>query len=146
MLSPAKINLTLKIGPRLSNGYHKLESLMVPLKWGDEISFNIKQSSTTKISVRAPGLKLKQTENLAFKAAQRFSEVFGVSFDLRIKIKKKKNHEHKRGPAAYLLWGADDNLIDAPHRGKAPPNISAPKLALPGHGESYNPPDVSLPT
>jgi len=89
MLSPAKINLILHIGPRLFNGYHLLETLMVPLSWGDEIGFKIKSANITKIKVDVSGLKLKQGENLATQAAESFAEAFGINFDLKIRIKKK---------------------------------------------------------
>ena len=37
--SYAKINLYLKIGKRLKNNYHNIESLMLPIKLHDDISF-----------------------------------------------------------------------------------------------------------
>jgi ribosome biogenesis protein ERB1 len=47
--------------------------------------------------------------------------------------------------SAYMLWGdGDENATDT--RRKAPPRISAPKPAPPGHSESYNPPAEYLPT
>src|SRR5512135_109820 len=37
-LAPAKLNLTLSIGPRRSDGYHDLHSIMVPLGIADRLS------------------------------------------------------------------------------------------------------------
>jgi ribosome biogenesis protein ERB1 len=42
-------------------------------------------------------------------------------------------------PKVWDLWGDD-----APHRRKGPPPLPAPKAALPGHAESYNPPSEYL--
>jgi 4-diphosphocytidyl-2-C-methyl-D-erythritol kinase len=37
-LAPAKVNLTLSIGPRRADGYHELHSVMVPLAFADRLS------------------------------------------------------------------------------------------------------------
>ena len=42
------------------------------------------------------------------------------------------------------MWGDDDNADVKRKRG--PPPIPAPKMALPGHAASYNPPEEYLPT
>eukprot|EP00040_Diaphanoeca_grandis_P028077 m.161269 g.161269 ORF g.161269 m.161269 type:complete len:889 (+) comp31222_c0_seq1:149-2815(+) len=45
-------------------------------------------------------------------------------------------------PEFYDIWNQQD---DTPGRRKAPPPIVAPKLTLPGHAESYNPPAEYVP-
>ena len=47
-------------------------------------------------------------------------------------------------PEVYALWGDDDRAVDYDPRKKAPPPIAAPKLPLPGHASSYNPPPEYL--
>ena len=37
-VAPAKVNLTLSVGPRRPDGYHDLHSIMVPLAFGDRLS------------------------------------------------------------------------------------------------------------
>jgi 4-diphosphocytidyl-2-C-methyl-D-erythritol kinase len=37
-IAPAKINLTLSVGPRRGDGFHDLHSVMVPLAFGDRLS------------------------------------------------------------------------------------------------------------
>ena len=59
----------------------------------------------------------------------------------RIKINEKKPPKQEE----YLLWGDDNTTGVEQGQGKGPPPIQAPKLALPGHNASYNPPKEYLP-
>ncbi|NBT59614.1 4-(cytidine 5'-diphospho)-2-C-methyl-D-erythritol kinase, partial [bacterium] len=43
--SPAKLNLGLRIVGRRSNGYHELESLFWPIRFGDDLIFESSVSS-----------------------------------------------------------------------------------------------------
>ena len=60
----------------------------------------------------------------------------------RIKINEKKEPKQEE----YLLWGDDNTTGEEQGKGKGPPPIQAPKLTLPGHNASYNPPKEYLPT
>ena len=60
----------------------------------------------------------------------------------RIKINEKKEPKQEE----YLLWGDDNTTGVEQGKGKGPPSIQAPKLTLPGHNASYNPPKEYLPT
>lgn len=58
-----------------------------------------------------------------------------------------KEEEEEQDPLVntnYLLW-KDDEEVEERHR-KMPPAIPPPKMALPGHKDSYNPPPEYLPT
>lgn len=57
----------------------------------------------------------------------------------------KKEAKSKEQPV-YLLWGDDDAAIGYEARRGAPPPLPAPKMALPGHAASYNPPPEYLMT
>ncbi|KJE92918.1 Bop1-prov protein [Capsaspora owczarzaki ATCC 30864] len=46
----------------------------------------------------------------------------------------------------YLLWNDDEAKTDAPNSVQNSQHIAAPKMRLPGHEESYNPPPEYLPT
>lgn len=63
------------------------------------------------------------------------------------KTPEQEEEERAAGPPAYLLW-ADDGLTDeaAAKAGSGLTYIPAPKLQLPGHADSYNPPAEYLPT
>jgi len=89
MLSPAKLNLVLRIGGLRFDGYHTLESLMLPVTWGDEISLRFRKSRINKISLSTRGLNIPPSKNLAFRAAEEFSRAFGKKFELKIELKKR---------------------------------------------------------
>ncbi|PRW59011.1 ribosome biogenesis BOP1-like protein [Chlorella sorokiniana] len=55
-----------------------------------------------------------------------------------------KREQEPEKPAAYLLWEDDGRTADKTATGLT--YIPAPKLKLPGHEESYNPPAEYLPT
>jgi len=55
---------------------------------------------------------------------------------------KKSEKEEAEGPKYYMLWQTDDQVEEAMRRAHDP--IPAPKMYLPGHEESYNPPPEYL--
>lgn len=65
--SYAKINLYLKIGKKLSSGYHNLQSVMQRIELSDNMS--IEPLSEDKIVVESTNPELSGEENLAYKAA-----------------------------------------------------------------------------
>jgi len=89
IVCPAKLNLVLRVGPRKANGYHDLETLMVPVRWGDELSLSIRPASQNKISLVCPGLRLPPGKNLAYRAAEAFRTAYLKSpVAIRIRLKK----------------------------------------------------------
>ncbi len=87
-LCPAKVNATLRIGPRRPDGFHPLESLMLPLHWGDRLSVRLKPSRETKIGLRCKGARIPQKKNLVYRAAENFSERFKIPFHADIVLEK----------------------------------------------------------
>ncbi|MGH7962681.1 MAG: 4-(cytidine 5'-diphospho)-2-C-methyl-D-erythritol kinase, partial [Candidatus Binatia bacterium] len=69
VLAPAKVNLFLRIVGRRSDGYHLLDSLLVPVSLYDEITVEV-TSGQPAISVTCdePTIPCDET-NLAYKAA-----------------------------------------------------------------------------
>ena len=51
--------------------------------------------------------------------------------------------EKKEAPEIYMLWGDDESSGFVKGK-KAPPRLAMPKMTLPGHKESYNPPSEYL--
>ncbi|MCA8962143.1 MAG: 4-(cytidine 5'-diphospho)-2-C-methyl-D-erythritol kinase, partial [Planctomycetes bacterium] len=48
VLTPAKLNLFLEVHSRRGDGFHELETLMVPLLWWDRIRVSIRDGGTTE--------------------------------------------------------------------------------------------------
>ncbi len=88
ILCPAKVNLILRVGPKRRDGYHEVETLMVPVSFGDLLSISVKPARTTKIVLNCPGLKVPPQKNLVYRAAQIFSEKFGIQFEAKVHLKK----------------------------------------------------------
>lgn len=91
LLAPGKINLTLTLNGKRADGYHLLESLMVPVDCCDEIDVEFHpdlalHSAVTSDSPEAPAGR----QNLIFRAAEvlraRSSRPFGLSAHLRKRI------------------------------------------------------------
>ena len=92
VISPAKINLMLRILGQREDGYHLLQTYFQLLDWGDEMEF----ISTTQNTIDVIGEfnDLPQKDNLIYKAAQLLLP-FKKTND-GIKIKVEKNLEWKR--------------------------------------------------
>jgi 4-diphosphocytidyl-2-C-methyl-D-erythritol kinase len=88
-LAPAKVNLVLRVGPRRTDGYHDLLSLMVPLDLGDEVDVTV-SARPGPVRCRVPGRPdLDGPGNLAARAAVAFRERFGVDRGVTIRIVKR---------------------------------------------------------
>ena len=86
MPSYAKINLYLKIGKKLSSGYHNLQSIMQRIELSDSI--NIEPINEDKIIVESTNPELASEENLAYKAAILLKKKYKVKHGVKIFIEK----------------------------------------------------------
>jgi len=84
--SYAKINLYLKIGKKLSSGYHKLQSVMQKIELSDNVA--IEPLNEDRIIVECTNKELEDENNLAYKAALLLRKKFKVSQGVRIFIEK----------------------------------------------------------
>ncbi len=95
MLSPAKINLYLRIVGQRPDGYHELETVMLPLDFGDEMTFEPREAGI-ELVCDDPRLPVDET-NLVVRAAK----LLGAS-GAKITLKK-------RTPLAAGLGGGSSN-------------------------------------
>jgi len=100
LCSPAKVNLYLRIVGKRPDGYHELETVMMPLDFGDQISFQPCASGITLVCDN-PRLPTDDT-NLALRAAKRLAERCGVKRGVKITLQK-------RTPLAAGLGGGSSN-------------------------------------
>lgn len=83
--SPAKLNLTLDILGRRSDGYHDLRSLVVGVDWCD----HIRCSHSSSIEVECTDPSLSGPSNLAYRAAALLAERSGVADGVKLSIRKR---------------------------------------------------------
>jgi 4-diphosphocytidyl-2-C-methyl-D-erythritol kinase len=81
----AKINIGLKILDRRDDGYHNIETTLATINLSDMLTLEQAQSG---IVVDAPGLEVKQEDNLCYRAAELFKKRYGVQDGVKIRLIK----------------------------------------------------------
>jgi 4-diphosphocytidyl-2-C-methyl-D-erythritol kinase len=100
VFSPAKINLYLRILGKRTDGYHELETVMLPLDFGDQIAL---QSRKTGITLACDDPRLPTDKsNLVLRATRVVAEAFAIEKGVKIGLKK-------RTPLAAGLGGGSSN-------------------------------------
>lgn len=84
--SYAKVNLFLRIGKRLSSGYHNLQAVMQRIELSDNLT--IEPVAEDRIIVECTNKELENENNLAYKAALLLKKKFKVRQGVRIFIEK----------------------------------------------------------
>src|SRR5207244_11432571 len=90
VLAPAKINLSLKILGRRSDGFHEIETLIAPISLYDKIDID-RQSRWIDFSCDDPTVP-SGDENLIVRAAKVFFERTKISGGVTIKLQKQIPH------------------------------------------------------
>ncbi|MGD2187693.1 MAG: 4-(cytidine 5'-diphospho)-2-C-methyl-D-erythritol kinase [Desulfobacterales bacterium] len=101
ILSPAKINLFLKVRGKRPDGYHELFSLMCCITLFDEISLQIGNGETIEFHCSHPNVPADDT-NLAYRAASLFQGQMDSARGIKIHLKKNI-------PVAAGLGGGSSN-------------------------------------
>jgi 4-diphosphocytidyl-2-C-methyl-D-erythritol kinase len=87
--APAKVNLVLRVGPLRPDGYHDIDSLMVPLDLVDDVEVRV-GARAGPVTCRVPGHPaLDGAANLGARAAEAFRRRFGVDRAIAIRIAKR---------------------------------------------------------
>ena len=81
----AKINIGLKILDKRDDGFHDIETTLATINLSDILTL---EQIDTGIIVDAPGLDVRQEENLCFRAADLFMRRYGIKDGVRIKLIK----------------------------------------------------------
>ena len=82
----AKINLALNVIKRREDGYHELESIMLPLDFGDDIV--IEESDRDYLTSNVDTIPLDE-RNLAYKALMLMKETYSITKHYHIHIEKR---------------------------------------------------------
>ena len=90
LFAPAKVNLNLRITGRRDDGYHLLDSLMIPISLGDEVEISLAEGPprSLTLSADAPDVPLGE-ENTVHRAAQAFYERTGRREPVAVRIQKR---------------------------------------------------------
>ncbi len=87
LLSPAKINLYLRIINKRLDGYHNIVSVIQPISLFDNIQIDIGSGNEIKLETKGFHI-LKGQHNTAYAAAKLFLQESGIKKSIRISIKK----------------------------------------------------------
>ena len=116
LAAPAKINLSLRILGKRPDGFHELETLMVPLTVADEIEIAHGRGKEITLTCNDPDLPTG-SDNLCVKAVAAFREEVGLDDGITISLLKRIPHGAGLGggssDAAAVLKGLNE-LFDHP--------------------------------
>ena len=115
LLAPAKINLSLKVVAKRPDGFHEIETLMVPISLADTL--DIDRTDAPGIAFTCSDASLPVDDNnLVVRAAKLFIERTKISSGIRIHLEKRVPHGAGLGggssDAATALIGLNE-LFDA---------------------------------
>jgi 4-diphosphocytidyl-2-C-methyl-D-erythritol kinase len=92
VIAPAKINLSLRVLGRRSNGFHEIETLMAPISLCDEIKIE-QHSGKQKVAFRCDDPSVpKGEDNIVVRAANLFFEKTRITSRISIALTKKIPH------------------------------------------------------
>ena len=89
--APAKVNLSLRVLERRSDGFHAIETLMAPLALADRLEVELKDGEGVDFSCSDPALPMDGT-NLACRAVEAFAKATGRKIGVRIHLEKHIPH------------------------------------------------------
>lgn len=114
--APAKINLSLRILGKRPDGFHELETLMVPIRLADEIEITHAPAHGVSLVCNDPEIPTG-AENLCVRAVEAFREETGIAHGISISLMKRIPHGAGLGggssDAAAVLKGLND-LFEEP--------------------------------
>src|SRR5206468_3304090 len=92
VIAPAKINLSLRVLGRRSDGFHEIETFIAPISLCDEIKIELR-SGKKEIAFRCDDASVpKGQDNLVVLAAEVFFEEMRITRGVSIALKKKIPH------------------------------------------------------
>jgi len=109
----AKVNLVLRVLARRADGFHDIETLMVPISLADELDVSIFPGTGIEVQCDDPDVPT-DAGNLVWRAAEVFARQTGLTFRTKIELRKRIPH------GAGLAGGSSDaaavlRALDALH-------------------------------
>ena len=116
LAAPAKINLSLRILGKRTDGFHELETLMAPLSLADEVEIAHAPGHGVSLACNEPEIPAGP-DNLCVKAVELFREETGIAHGISLALMKRIPHGAGLGggssDAAAVLKGMN-SLFDEP--------------------------------
>ena len=110
-LAPAKVNLSLRVLRRRDDGFHDIESLIVPISVFDQLEIEARDADGIDFTCNEPDVPADDT-NLVVRAARAFCAAFQIPPNLRITLRKEIPHGAGLGggssDAAFTLLALDE--------------------------------------
>ena len=106
ILAPAKINLSLLVGPRRKDGYHEIETLMAKVNWYDDIYIEEGKKEGIELICQGQYWAPAGPDNLVCKACKKLYDVTGKAANIRITL-------YKNIPAGSGLGSASSDAAAA---------------------------------
>jgi 4-diphosphocytidyl-2-C-methyl-D-erythritol kinase len=87
--APAKINLFLRVTGRRPDGYHEIDSIFLPVSLCDSVYLELRPSRSASVELNSSSSAIPSGEaNLAFRAARRYMDEFGIRAEVLIRLQK----------------------------------------------------------
>jgi 4-diphosphocytidyl-2-C-methyl-D-erythritol kinase len=88
VLAPAKINLSLLVGPLMKDGYHQIETVMAKVNWYDEILIEPGQGKGIELVCEGRYWAPTGEDNLVYRSCRELLEISEKSADIKITLRK----------------------------------------------------------
>jgi len=108
----AKVNLVLRVLGKRPDGFHDIETLMVPISLSDELDVSVFPGTGIEVQCDDPDVPI-DSGNLVWRAAEVFARHTGLTFRTRIVLRKRIPHGAGLGGGssdAAAVFKALDNL------------------------------------
>jgi len=89
--APAKVNLTLRILGKRSDGYHEIETLMAPVSLADRVEISVEEGRGIEFTCSDSTIPCDES-NLVCRAVAAFSNHTGLQFRTRLHLEKNIPH------------------------------------------------------
>src|SRR5271154_4057027 len=77
--APAKLNLGLRVFPARADGFHDLQSWMVPLSWHDTVEYTPGGAPELRVHGRTEGIPAEMEKNLVGRALLALAREAGIA-------------------------------------------------------------------
>jgi 4-diphosphocytidyl-2-C-methyl-D-erythritol kinase len=133
----AKLNLSLSVTGRRADGFHDIDSVLVPIDWHDLVGVSITLAATEAVALKVTGTAAAGVptgdSNLTVRAARALMGLAGRPLDIRLWVNKTVPHGAGLGGGsgdAAAVLRAGTAALAALHIATDPDEVAAAALAI----------------